>query len=347
MATLRKDGRWQSRVIVKYENKKPVYKVFYAKTEAIANKIANDYFKKYVVGSHQNITVEEYSEKYLTYRDSEISARTKAFYRDNLRLHILPLIGEYQVDKVNVGLLKNVLLEARNKGLGERSVQIVYTIMSLIFKEAYVDELIDSNPMDRIKRPKLKKTEKTIIDKDIFFKILEKADQQMRVILYIAWFTGLRESEIAVLKWSNIDMINNVLYVEKAYSRYDEGEIKEPKSDAGIRELPVSKELIDEIITLPNSSIYLFPTLKRKFISGSGISHKFTDIAKELGLKGVTFHSIRHTHATLLTESDIKAKAVQIRLGHSTADFTLNTYVHNTKNMQKGIDDLAILSLKK
>lgn len=46
------------------------------------------------------------------------------------------------------------------------------------------------------------------------------------------------------------------------------------------------------------------------------------------------YHSLIHTHATLLIESGINPKSVQERLGHDSITTTLQTYVHNTKQME-------------
>ncbi|MDU7910921.1 MAG: tyrosine-type recombinase/integrase [Veillonella sp.] len=56
---------------------------------------------------------------------------------------------------------------------------------------------------------------------------------------------------------------------------------------------------------------------------------------KQLGLKHITFHDLRHTHATLLLSQKINPKIVQERLGHSTITLTLDTYSHLVPDIQK------------
>ena len=67
----------------------------------------------------------------------------------------------------------------------------------------------------------------------------------------------------------------------------------------------------------------------------------------DLGIN-FNFHSLRHTHATKLIESGIGPKAVQARLGHSNINTTLQTYVHNTEQMeQEAVDAFEkVLSTK-
>ena len=54
----------------------------------------------------------------------------------------------------------------------------------------------------------------------------------------------------------------------------------------------------------------------------------------DLGIK-FNFHSLRHTHATMLIESGVSPKAVQERLGHSDIKTTMQTYVYDTDKMSQ------------
>ena len=47
------------------------------------------------------------------------------------------------------------------------------------------------------------------------------------------------------------------------------------------------------------------------------------------------YHSLRHTHATLLIEAGANIKNVQTRLGHTNIQTTLQTYVHDTEKMSE------------
>lgn len=60
----------------------------------------------------------------------------------------------------------------------------------------------------------------------------------------------------------------------------------------------------------------------------------------DLNLPKFNFHSLRHTHATMLIESGVNVKAVQERLGHSSVQTTLDKYVHNTEKMSTSAVDI-------
>ncbi len=65
------------------------------------------------------------------------------------------------------------------------------------------------------------------------------------------------------------------------------------------------------------------------------VSHWFRRLARKLGMPGIHFHSLRHTHATLMLKDNVHPKVVQERLGHSTISITLDTYSHVTPGLQE------------
>ena len=72
----------------------------------------------------------------------------------------------------------------------------------------------------------------------------------------------------------------------------------------------------------------------------TAMTHIFADLKEKLSLpRDLRFHSFRHTHATLLAEQEISAKKIQVRLGHASASFTMDRYVHNTEQMQEGVTE--------
>ena len=75
-----------------------------------------------------------------------------------------------------------------------------------------------------------------------------------------------------------------------------------------------------------------------KMISPPVVSRIFEQTKNKSGIRShITFHSFRHTHATMLIEHGVSIKAIQARLGHSTPNITLCNYAHNTDSMQINI----------
>jgi len=71
------------------------------------------------------------------------------------------------------------------------------------------------------------------------------------------------------------------------------------------------------------------------------LSHDFARIAKRAGLKGVRFHDLRHTFASLMLLRGAKPKVISEALGHASVAFTMDTYSHIIEGMQE--DAMALL----
>ncbi len=69
-------------------------------------------------------------------------------------------------------------------------------------------------------------------------------------------------------------------------------------------------------------------------ITPSSMKYNTNKLKKELQIP-FNFHSLRHTHATMLMENGAKIKGIQARLGHSRSAITIDTYSHLTEKMQK------------
>jgi integrase len=66
----------------------------------------------------------------------------------------------------------------------------------------------------------------------------------------------------------------------------------------------------------------------------STVSKRFTALAKSLGFDGLTFHALRHTHASILIGQNVPITSVSKRLGHANSQITLSVYAHALKGAE-------------
>lgn len=346
MATERKDGRWQAVVTIANGTKKPTRKFFYGPTEEAAETKANNYYNKYVIGTYTEITFKEYSNKYIQYRSSELAQRTVEYYKDILRLHILPTLGKKLFDDIKPLDIKNLLYSMENKGIGAKTRVNTYLVLHLIMKEAVMDGLIEFNPVANVRKPKYRRKEVTPIPTDDFWIIFNNANQKMKTILYLTWTTGLRVGEVVGLQWGDLNIKNRTLQVSRALTRTRDGlKVKSPKTSYGRRTISIRQELIDMLLELKSDSVFIFTNLYGNMQDPSIVSKQFSKLCENLNLK-YNFHQLRHTHATMLGDQGISPKAIQERIGHGSATFTMDVYTHKSEKSQDGIADLDIFDIK-
>lgn len=149
------------------------------------------------------------------------------------------------------------------------------------------------------------------------------------------------------MKRENIDFKENVIHVRTTLSRDEKNRMVEsngPKTEAGIRDVPLTKHLKQIFMNNINMK-YLFTKPDGNFISTSTINSHFKKIAKDAHIREciyqvkrdgkvinlrsstVTTHMLRHTFGTRCVEQGMKPKALQAIMGHSDIGITMNTYV--------------------
>ena len=129
-------------------------------------------------------------------------------------------------------------------------------------------------------------------------------------------------------------MEKSLLYGEY-YTQMFKKEEKDEKGNTIYRLIEVEKSVP---VALPQANLIMRKE-NGQFSSVDSFKYAARVIHYDLGIK-FNFHSLRHTHATMLIESGVSPKAVQKRLGHDRITTTLQTYVHNTEDMEQSAVDV-------
>jgi len=157
---------------------------------------------------------------------------------------------------------------------------------------------------------------------------------------------GLRRGEILALRWSNVDLDRKVLRVRQSLEDTRSGGVrfKEPKSKAGRRDITMPDVVIDTLRDHRRSLLELRVRLGLGRLSDDelvfqalnglpiGPRHFSANVwpaaARSIGMPEITFHSLRHTHASQLIHAGLDVVTISKRLGHSSPTITLSVYAH-------------------
>jgi integrase len=167
--------------------------------------------------------------------------------------------------------------------------------------------------------------------------------------------TGMRKEELAGLRWMDVNLEKKTIQIQQvALTVYQKGIIiSEPKSEESRRTIELSKATVNALRVhqekqerIKESSSewedygLVFCSKKGRPIGSRNLLKYFHVALEKAGLPKVTFHSLRHLHATLLLVAGVHPKIVQERLGHSRIDITLDLYTHVIPGLQKPAADI-------
>ena len=172
--------------------------------------------------------------------------------------------------------------------------------------------------------------------------------------ILLSLYTGLRLGEVLALKWQNIDIKNKLIYIDKSVGSISQNHKtltieSSPKTQSSIREIPISKKLLDLLKVLRQhcSTDYVIVSHNNKQIKPRAYQKSFENLLKKFHIKHYGFHALRHTFATRLLENGVDIKTISELLGHSSPTITLNRYVHtNLQNKRKAMEILTKKSAK-
>jgi len=274
-----------------------------------------------------------------------VKESTLSHYYDVVEYHINPLLGNIPINKLDVQDLvnfNNYLLEHGNKkiniGLKPKTVRDIDVILQQILKfHGYTL---------KVRSPKITKKEIVILEKDEQRKIEKHIISNLNtynVGILISLNTGLRIGEVCALKWEDVDLENEVIYVRKTILRVKDIDSKNkskviincPKTEAAIRVVPINKKLYKVLRKLKSKPNNFILTNSTRFIEPRNYYERYRTLLKKLNINNYNYHILRHTFATRCIEVGADSTSLSEVLGHINIKTTLSLYVHPSYESKK------------
>jgi integrase len=306
-----------------------------------------------------NITVAEYFGRWLAHVATKTSAKTHERYEEVFRLGIAPNLGSIKLSGLRPIHIQTFYAEVLKSGrvhqaggLSARTVLHYHRILSQGLKQAVKWQLLSRNPADAVEPPRPEQQEMIVLDGN---QIAELIDAVTGTTLYmptlLAITTGMRRGEILALRWSDCDLERGMLSVSQTLEKSRKGglQFKQPKTKRSRRNITLPPITIQALKKHRVETAKLLLKLGRGWNEGGLVCTKldgspinpntltsgFASLVRRTNIPQVTFHGLRHTHATQLFKEGVHPKIVQERLGHSTIAVTLDLYSHVMPGMQE------------
>jgi len=214
------------------------------------------------------------------------------------------------------------------------TVNIELRSLRSMFNTAVRWDLIKKNPFLGLKLVRIPKTYPKYLTKEEIDLVCEKSKLKwLKNVITFAFNTGMRRNEIINLKWEDINLEEKYLIV-----RNNDTFSTKSKKD---RIIPLSISVIGLLSTLSKVSEYVFVNRMRLQLYPNYVTQCFRDLVKDCGLKkGISFHTLRHSFASMLVSKGVSLYVVKELLGHS--DFaTTQIYAHlESKSLKDAIEKL-------
>ncbi|WP_249629017.1 tyrosine-type recombinase/integrase [Streptococcus uberis] len=272
-----------------------------------------------------------------------------------LNKHILPYFGKMKLDKITSSDVQTFINSLSKKTINYVNAR---SIISRILQHGVLLQLIQHNPARDVVLPRKQKkgSDKVkFIEKDDLKKFLDYIEKDklrnyktnFNYVLYkLLLATGLRIGEACALEWSDIDLINGTINIDKTYSKSIR-RLSTTKSKSGTRLISIDQATVNmlKLYQVRQRQLFhevggkapkvVFATPTRKYQNTAIRQDALDRRLKEIGCPRFTFHAFRHTHASLLLNAGISYKELQYRLGHATLAMTMDIYSHLSKDKEK------------
>ena len=278
-------------------------------------------------------SLKEYSNNWFnTYHVPKVKPNTANQTKLHLTKHIYPYIGDKQLDQITHDDIQ--LIFNNMNTLSKSTAHKVRIVLNQIFKNAVEDGIIATNIIDSKRYVISKKaTKREALSKEHVQSIIYQLDileNDEKLFLSLAIFTGMRRGEILALSWEDIDLERRLIHVQHAVTfNMNRPVIGNPKSAAGIRFISINAQLLKILSVTQDRTGYVIQNCKDASIplTETGFKRLWEGIRSKINLYGATPHVFRHTYASLM-EPYTDAKTLQSVMGHADITTTLNRYTH-------------------
>ncbi|MDX1484675.1 MAG: site-specific integrase, partial [Alphaproteobacteria bacterium] len=266
-------------------------------------------------------------------------------YHGLIENQVRPHLGAIVLQKLRPADIDAWLQILGKTNLSVRSIRHAHGVLRTALNHAVAVELIERNVCAAIKPPVITRKEIESLAGDQISDALEKlAGHSIYPIAALALGTGARRGEITALRWADVDLDGATVRIERSIEETKEGlRVKATKTAAGRRTVSLPaftvaalrehrRKTLELRLKLGSGPIpsehAVFGSLDGEPLAPYVISNRWRRAVQSRKLPKVTFHALRHSHASAIISAGLDVVAVSRRLGHANPTITLGVYAH-------------------
>lgn len=329
-----------------------------------AEKLAQEYayaFERQCKGYinfNENMRFSELADWYFNnFASVELKASTVYTYTGQYKNHIEPVLGNMKLKDITTPKLTQVMQSYK---LNPATVRKLYVIVQSIFKRGMEQGFLRVNPCHNVILPKNKEQHKVMaLSEDElkrFLKMLDEkpCDEDVKRIIRVLLFTGMRSGECFALRWEDVDFENRSISIKHTLNDIGgKHELTPPKTKKSIRTIGMSKTVADIFqeqkkytddlkIALGDSYAHpemVFPSANGNYRDRSSVLTSLKRFTKGTEFEHMTLHKLRHCNATMLLNMGVDLKIISDHLGHCDINVTADIYADVLSSTRKVLAD--------
>ncbi len=362
----RADGRYQIQVdLGTDETGKRIRKTVYGASPKEAKKNADALrlaFGRGIDPSEINTKLSRWIELFLI---NEKRKSTESVYK-NKKYRLLRFEGFVGANTPLINIktytINAFLFALADEDKSQKTIKEYKNVINQLFRFARINEGIVNNPCDNVQIPKArqKKERRALTSTEqLWLANLPDEIYPGKAMALVCMWAGLRRGEATALTWADIDFKQNMIRVTKAYD-FKSDTLKEPKTEAGVRYVPLLPCLAEYLKRLPRNSAYVFGKRLSQWEWDRELAHILRYLESEYGnpkatpkttgskyvvsltIDPFTWHELRHTYCTLLYDNDIPLKVAMNWMGHKSQDMTAKVYSHLSEEKKTAATEMIM-----
>jgi integrase len=301
------------------------------------------------------MTVGELLDEWLSVRKASVEPNTYGEDERIARYRIKPNLGHIKVRDLRPGHVAQMYVELRKPGanrrgrgdrrLSETSLQHTHDTLNNVIEYAIRQRLVAYNLMSDVDRPQRDPRAMRVWSAPELAAFLDTArDDRLYPLLRLASHSGARRSELLGLRWPAVDLDTGTISIANKRIRVGYQMVERPrtKSRAGMRLIDLDPETVAVLrrwrkvqageravwgVAYVDSG-FVFTAENGEAIHADHVDGRFGKLVAQAPVPAISFHELRHTHATLLLKAGVPVHVVSQRLGHASPAITLDKYSH-------------------
>ena len=323
----------------------------------------------------------EYGEQvFMPTKRINCAEKTRAYYQGALDHHLYPAFGNNRLPEITSAQISAFFLRLRETSLAHSTIIGIYVTCNQLFKQAYLDETISQNPMDRVQRPRQRKEEQKkaveAFSADELKHIITLMNSQplkWQCFVRLLIDTGIRRGEACALRWDNVDLKENsalikenICYTPQAGTYIDATKtgrervvyfsqevaalLKQYRAEQIAATAKRKARLIKDNQPLQFEKIvtpdYVFTERgNSKPMHPDAVNRFFQKFGKESGIE-IHAHKLRHSFASVAIVNGSDIASVSEVLGHADKATTLRVYSHADEESKRRAAGIVAAAIK-